>query len=364
MNIVESVLLGKFYEDDNDIWEPILYQDKPVLTPDKIKEFFDVDDFSGLVNGRDYIVLSGPELRTFYRENKIRSNIRRQTVYTMPGIIRLLSLHPCNSFGIDFVVTALNLTYSRLSDVSQLKLAFSTFQSVYEADKLFLESRMNRLEQSSTALVPVEESNVINVDRTSVWQDDLGFYHVNYINRHVVGYFSMTEVAANLNLYSNTMNPHTQLAEEICRTALKIPRGAEKATGDLWQTFKYSHYDSGKRHDKNCLRITDEGMNFVRDWWFRHASEFAFEEKNRHGYHFSKKYDIYKDIPLMGSYQNMVNPTVGNVDNSNIIDVDVEEHSISDIKYDAQGRPDLTDVPFYDSKDQNPDGTWKDGYPV
>lgn len=363
MNSLEAVLLGEHFEDDIIVWEPILYQNKPVLMPEQIKEYFGVTEFPELVADRDYIVLSGAELRAFLKENKIRKNVRSMYIYTMPGVIRLLAKTDCNSSGIDLIVTALNLTYKRLSDVSQLRLAFSTFCSVYEADKLFTESRINKLERGSnlpavtdnSLVVPGDGDEIIAIDSTPVWVDKSGFFHVNQINRHVIGFYAMAEVAANLNLYSVTMNPHVQLVEDICRTALKIPRGAESPDGELWQTFKYCHYDSGVKHKKNCLRITEEGMNQVRDWWFRHASEFAFEEKERHGYHFSKKFEIHPGIPIMRPYSDSVNPVVKNINDGSVIDAQIIEQ-----KFDEQGRPDYTDLPFYDSRDQNPDGTWKE----
>jgi hypothetical protein len=60
----------------------------------------------------------------------------------------------------------------------------------------------------------------------------------------------------------------------------------------------------------------------------------------------------------MESYKTIVNPVGGMQDNS-IIDADtIESSSIQ--KYDENGRPDYTGLPFYDSRDQNPDGTWKE----
>lgn len=323
--IYEAILLGQPYENTEEIWVPIMYQDIPVLTPEMIKNIFGGKaSIYGLEKERDYFKLSGFELRNFLRDNNMDSRVSSMYVYTMPGVIRILS-KGCNSIGVELILAALNLTYYYSSDIGQLRLAFFTFCSVHNADMKLIESRIQKIE-NNRSLVSVDNStDIIPIDSTPWWRDDEGFIHVNSINRHVMGYWSMSEVAAKLNLYSESSLPHTQLAEDICYVVLRIGKHAESPNEKYWATFKYSHYDSGKRHDKNCLRLTDEGLNLVQDWWFRNASKYAFEEKKRHGYNFSKKFAIHPDIPLMASYREMVNPVVGNVNDSGIIDAEVQE---------------------------------------
>jgi len=319
----DCILLGQRFESNDELWEPMICRDKPVLTPDAVKIFGGKPSILGLVEGNDYFSLTGFELRQFFVKNGIVFRpLTRMYVYTIPGVIKILS-HGCNSTGVELISAALRLTYRHLSEVSQIQLALSSFRSLYEAEMTLIESRISRLETNAPA--SVSNDTAIHIDSTPSWTDDEGFIHVNSMNRHVMGYWSMAEVATKLYLYSKDALPHTQLAQDICRAALRISKSAESPGEKYWATFKYSHYDSGKRHDKNCLRLTDEGLNLVTDWWFRNAYKYAFEEKDRHGYHFSLKFGIHPDIPLRRPYKEAVNPVVGNVDDSSIIDAEISE---------------------------------------
>lgn len=370
-----SMLTGSSYEDeDGEAVEIPIIDCEPVFSKKNVKLFFGITGeelkmaTSNLVSGKDFVNLRGRTLIEYSRyTGRNYSSYDYVQVYTRSGLLKIASMFPesVNAWGL--IAAAFKLVFSNLSQQYSVKFMLESMQQVHQADIQLLERRVAKLEdQSIMTLVPAnqvteqfpdeeDDGVLIDIDRTPVWRDEFGFLHVNSMNRHVIGYYSMIEVAAQLNLYSESMNPHAQLAQDVCRTALKIPYTAEQPDGDTWCTFKYSHYDSGKKHDKDCLRLTEEGMNRVRNWWIEHASEYAFIEKRRHGYNFTKKFSIHPDIPLMEPYKSVVNPAGGMQDDT-IIDVEVDFEQ----KYDEKGRPDYTDLPFYDSRDQNPDGTWKD----
>lgn len=363
-----------FEDDDGEIHRIAVVNGEPVFSKKEAKNFFDLTseelkESSKLLDKEEYIILRGEALMAYSEYTGVSyPKSMYISVFTRKGMIKLASMFPNKPNSLGLVLAAFRLVSENMTKKYSVEFMIKNLEQVQQSTYQLLSRRVSKLDDEISTLkenglpVPVQpvavDSETIDVDRTMFWRDNGGFIHVNSMNRHVIGYYSMTEVAAKLNLYSESMNPHSELAENICRTALRIPYTSRQSSGDLWCTFKYTHYGSGKTHDKDCLRLTEEGMNKVTDWWIRHASEYTFVERNRHGYNFSKKFAVHPDIPLMESYKTIVNPVGGMQDNS-IIDANtIESSSIQ--KYDENGRPDYTGLPFYDSRDQNPDGTWKE----
>ena len=310
---MERIFQGQSIEKNGKVLQPYTWNGQLLYLPSHVFQFFGIQQDSTAVSLNRQQLVKVPYPDSFKLFGRQYTSKIGQYAYTLSGLVMLTATHLDNELCVQFVETAWSLAMPHMSSVHELTLKFNAYVQQNETNLRELNAKIDQLTKPVPIHIPSEQQYWIGKD---------GLYHVRTTITDVPGYWSPSQAADELRLRSRSRRPHVGLVTSIIKTALKI-RNVNTKPDKNWQWFvvEFPNEYTGTTADSLQIRLTDEGMATVQEWWRRHAYEYRIEEKDGHGYYLDKRYNIYENDPLEKPFSEQVNLTVSNINGADIIDV-------------------------------------------